>query len=476
MRYLIADLVTEYTPLSEEFKAFLEPFSYDGDRATDITLRYTREDAESLLKKMVKETTFSQAESFGVSGIFNRSIIRHRAMLVHSSALICGGKAYLFSADSGVGKSTHTRLWLDAFGDEVHIMNDDKPVLRIYDDRILACGTPFDGGSGIALNETYPLGAIIFIERGEENSVRVPSDKEVIQKLYFQTARMVGPKTAQEMLINFDLLIGKAKFYILTCNMDISAAHTARREIIGGGVFVYKRIISYFMVLLIAFAAFLGNSPTVSAFGMDDLKSDSRMQLGYSIINGYSKLSARSGLTDYSKTAVYCGQDLSNPYLLALAGTFYFTNGVDLERTLTDNGYALGLVRKLNAFLERMGVKNERLTSLKAALKNEKVPVTESLDSVGLLFIKTDSAFAGRLMNDDRVDFVFAGGEVPPSMKDLNMDGRSDFEDASYIQRFLAGELVYPDADENEYIKFATDIDGDKNQDIRDATALLRDA
>ena len=211
MRYLIADLVTEYTPLSEEFKAFLEPFSYDGDRATDITLRYTREDAESLLKKMVKETTFSQAESFGVSGIFNRSIIRHRAMLVHSSALICGGKAYLFSADSGVGKSTHTRLWLDAFGDEVHIMNDDKPVLRIYDDRILACGTPFDGGSGIALNETYPLGAIIFIERGEENSVRVPSDKEVIQKLYFQTARMVGPKTAQEMLINFDLLIGKAK-------------------------------------------------------------------------------------------------------------------------------------------------------------------------------------------------------------------------------------------------------------------------
>ncbi|MBQ2537379.1 MAG: hypothetical protein II550_02750, partial [Ruminococcus sp.] len=195
MRYLIADLVTEYTPLSEEFKAFLEPFSYDGDRATDITLRYTREDAESLLKKMVKETTFSQAESFGVSGIFNRSIIRHRAMLVHSSALICGGKAYLFSADSGVGKSTHTRLWLDAFGDEVHIMNDDKPVIRIYDDKILACGTPFDGGSGIALNETYPLGAIIFVERGEENSVRVPSDKEVIQKLYFQTARMVGSKT-----------------------------------------------------------------------------------------------------------------------------------------------------------------------------------------------------------------------------------------------------------------------------------------
>lgn len=238
---------------------------------------------------------------------------------------------------------------------------------------------------------------------------------------------------------------------------------------------MYKKFIAYFLVLAISFAAFMSNPAAVSAFGMDDLKSESQMKLGYSIINGYSKLSSRSGLTSYGKTAVYCGQDLTNPYLLALAGTFYITNGVDLERTLTDNDYALGLVRKLNSFLAGMGVKNDRLTSLKAALKNENVSVTESLDSIGLIFIKTDSAFANRLMNDERVDFVFAGGEVPPSMKDLNMDGKSDSGDAAYIQRYLIGELVYPDDDENEYISFAADIDGDKKHDIRDATALLRE-
>ena len=238
---------------------------------------------------------------------------------------------------------------------------------------------------------------------------------------------------------------------------------------------MYKKFIAYFLVLAISFAAFMSNPAPVSAFGMDDLKSESQMKLGYSIINGYSKLSSRSGLTSYGKTAVYCGQDLTNPYLLALAGTFYITNGVDLERTLTDNAYALGLVRKLNSFLAGMGVKNDRLTSLKAALKNENVSVTESLDSIGLIFIKTDSAFANRLMNDERVDFVFAGGEVPPSMKDLNMDGKSDSGDAAYIQRYLTGELVYPDDDENEYISFAADIDGDKKHDIRDATALLRE-
>ena len=232
MRYKIADLITEYEPLTEEFAAFLAPFSCDGEGEPDISLRYSREQAEELLGRMAQGTTLAQAESFGVSCMFNRSIIRFRAMLVHSSALVLDGKAYLFSADSGVGKSTHTRLWLQVFGDRVHIMNDDKPVIRLSEDKTVVYGTPFDGGSGIALNEAYPLGAIVFIERGEENAVRIPPDDEIIQRLYFQTAHMVSEKTAIRMLDNFAKLIERTKFFVLTCNMDISAAHFAYHSII----------------------------------------------------------------------------------------------------------------------------------------------------------------------------------------------------------------------------------------------------
>ncbi len=117
-------------------------------------------------------------------------------------------------------------------GDKVHIMNDDKPVVRLYDDHAQAFGTPFDGGSGIALNESYPLKAIIFVERGEENSVHIPENKEIIQKLYFQTARMVNRETAEKMLVNLERLLHLTKFYVLTCNMDISAAYTAYNSII----------------------------------------------------------------------------------------------------------------------------------------------------------------------------------------------------------------------------------------------------
>lgn len=232
MRYKIAELITEYTPRFDDLRQLSEPFLYDGDLPADIELAVTevalqKTDARMAVPDMAK------TENFLISGEFNRAIIRYGGLLVHSSGLICNGGAYLFSAASGVGKSTHTRLWLKAFGDKVHIFNDDKPVVRIYDDRVIAYGTPFDGGSGVALNESAPLKAIVFVERAEQNSIRTAATKEIIQNLYFQTAHMVGMKTAQAMLQNFEsLLRSSVKFYILSCNMDIEAAEVAYNSII----------------------------------------------------------------------------------------------------------------------------------------------------------------------------------------------------------------------------------------------------
>ena len=232
VKYKIAEIIVEYTAKYDDLKRLSAPFEYKGDRPADITLSASDELLEKLLSKAVEGTTMGMIENYAYANQFNRAAIKYSTMLVHSSALIYDGEAYLFSGDSGVGKSTHTKLWLKAFGDKVHIMNDDKPVVKLYDDKAVAYGTPFDGGSGIALNESYPLKAIIFIERGEENSVRIPENKEIIQKLYFQTARMVDAETAEKMLVNIERILSLTKFYVLTCNMDISAAHTAYNSII----------------------------------------------------------------------------------------------------------------------------------------------------------------------------------------------------------------------------------------------------
>lgn len=235
MKYKIADLIVEYTAKYDDLKRLSDQFIYNGERQTDITLSVTDKQLENMLSRSVEGTTIGGIENLAMSSEFNRSAIKHGVMLVHSSALIYNKGAYLFSADSGVGKSTHTKLWLKAFGDKVHIMNDDKPVVKLLEDQAIAYGTPFDGGSGIALNESYPLKAVIFIERGEENFVRIPETKEIIKKLYFQTTHMVGAKTADNMLKNFEKLLFLTKFYVLTCNTDISAAHTAFNMIVSDG-------------------------------------------------------------------------------------------------------------------------------------------------------------------------------------------------------------------------------------------------
>ena len=233
MRVLVADIVAEFTPRYEESFRLAEPFLYEGDRETEIALHVSERELRDMLALSDGRYTPGQLENFALSTAFFRQVIAYDALLIHSSALIYDGGAYLFSGDSGVGKSTHTRLWQKAFGEKVHIMNDDKPVVRLYEDKVVAFGTPFDGGSGIALNESYPLKAITFVERGELNCVRIPTSREIIQKLYFQTAHMVDADTAEKMLLNFEKLLTLTKFYVLTCNMDISAAHVAFNSIIG---------------------------------------------------------------------------------------------------------------------------------------------------------------------------------------------------------------------------------------------------
>lgn len=234
MRILVADLVTELEPRYDDSRELAEPFRYEGSRETDIKLHVSDKLLNNLMEKAAAGTTVGEMENFALGNDFNRKAIAFSTMLIHSSALVYDGGAYLFSADSGVGKSTHTRLWLQAFGDTVHILNDDKPVVKLCDDKAVCYGTPFDGGSGIALNESYPLQAVIFIDRGETNSVRVPDNKEVIQRLYFQTAHMVNAATAVQMLDNIEKLLSLTRFYVLTCNMELSAAYTAFDAVIGG--------------------------------------------------------------------------------------------------------------------------------------------------------------------------------------------------------------------------------------------------
>lgn len=97
----------------------------------------------------------------------------YNTLLFHGSVIAVDGKAYLFTAKSGTGKSTHTRLWREYFGERAVMINDDKPLLRITQEGVFAYGTPWDGKHRLSTNISAPLAGICILRRGNDNSIRM---------------------------------------------------------------------------------------------------------------------------------------------------------------------------------------------------------------------------------------------------------------------------------------------------------------
>ena len=101
---------------------------------------------------------------------FCRGIIGHGRFFLHASAVVYEGAAYLFSAPSGTGKSTHTALWRELFPNS-YILNDDKPVIWPEKERITVWGTPFSGRTDLQVNRGVPLKGICFLKQDTENQM-----------------------------------------------------------------------------------------------------------------------------------------------------------------------------------------------------------------------------------------------------------------------------------------------------------------
>lgn len=145
-------------------------------------------------------------------------------LLMHGSAVAVEAEAYLFIAKSGTGKSTHTRLWRQLFGDAAVMVNDDKPLMRITEEGPVIYGTPWDGKHRLSSNIAVPLAAVCILERAETNHIREISAGEALPMLLQQTYRPEDITALQKMLELTEKLAESVRLYRLGCNMDISAA------------------------------------------------------------------------------------------------------------------------------------------------------------------------------------------------------------------------------------------------------------
>ena len=168
------------------------------------------------MKQKYPEMSDDVGEYLYSGSSFYKQLLDFDGLMLHSSAVVVDGKAYLFTAPSGTGKSTHTKLWLDLFGDRAFILNDDKPALRLEDGVWYAYGTPWSGKSGINRNEKVPLGGICFLKRGTENRIRRLSAQEAVPLMYMQTNYPLKKKENMHRLLSaIEALVQQIPIYEL---------------------------------------------------------------------------------------------------------------------------------------------------------------------------------------------------------------------------------------------------------------------
>ena len=227
LRLKIADVVFDAEVNFKRTLAVCKNFVYDGEEKSEFTAKITKEDIDYERDSMQDDTTFSNAYLEGLA-LFRKLcdylLDKGDGMIFHCSALAVDNKAYLFTAPSGTGKSTHARLWREYLGDKVVMINDDKPIIRFIGDKAYVYGTPWQGKHNLGVNGRAEIEAVIEVKRAKENSViEIPKEKMIVTVLN-QTLR---PKEADRMmnvLALTDKLLRGVKTYRLYCNTDIDAA------------------------------------------------------------------------------------------------------------------------------------------------------------------------------------------------------------------------------------------------------------
>ena len=212
VKRLCRDYLTAET--AADFSVVIEPEDIDAER------EYSR---ETRIREGLPPSEYSNAylETLTVYRKIADAMLRRDTLLFHGSAVARDGEVYLFAARSGTGKTTHTRLWLRQFPD-AHVVNGDKPLLRVGGERVSVCGTPWMGKEKYGCNEELPLKAICVLERSEKNRIEKISFGEALKTLLRQSY-----VPAEGNVLPTLTLLGKMKnvqYYRLGCNMEPEAA------------------------------------------------------------------------------------------------------------------------------------------------------------------------------------------------------------------------------------------------------------
>lgn len=198
---------------------------YLTDEVSNADIYITDEDI-AFENQIYGENSVNYLESLAGFRKICEYLLEYDILLFHASALSLDGKAYIFTAPSGTGKSTHARLWRERFEDRIVVINDDKPILSFKKSGIDVLGTPYGGKHNLQNNISAPLSGIVILHQASENSIRRMTSSEAFPMLLNSAYRK---RDVKGMIKTMDLVkrLSELPVYSLGCTISQDAVTLA---------------------------------------------------------------------------------------------------------------------------------------------------------------------------------------------------------------------------------------------------------
>lgn len=239
--YRIADRIIEINSIYTQVQDYCREYSSDG--VPDLIVTTANADIEYERRKSAKNDIAegrpvqkcpdSYLEELAVYRKIAEKMPEYDTFLFHGSVVAVDGAGYLFTAKSGTGKSTHTRLWRELLGNRAVMVNDDKPLIRVSVDGVTVFGTPYNGKHRLGNNIAVPLKAICILYRAEKNTIRRITKEEAYTMLLQQCYRPSDNTALAKTLSLIDKMTEKISLWRLGCNMSTSAAELSYNSMKG---------------------------------------------------------------------------------------------------------------------------------------------------------------------------------------------------------------------------------------------------
>ena len=202
---------------------------YAAEGTPDFTVSTDSEDILRERRALI-ESGLDEQEVVEVTAVYRKiaeQLLEYDTILFHGSCIAIDGEGYLFTAASGTGKSTHTRLLREYLGERAFMVNDDKPLLQIDHDQVIAYGTPWDGKHRLSRNTSVPLKAVILLSRSEKNYIAEISSQEAWPMLIQQSYTPTQDVKMVHVLKLLNKMQNSVRLYRLECNMEPDAARVS---------------------------------------------------------------------------------------------------------------------------------------------------------------------------------------------------------------------------------------------------------